>query len=177
MQKMRALSGLAALVMIVFLAACGTDDTAREEMTDAWITSKVTANLTADPEINPFEIDVDTEDGVVRLSGMVETDLQREEAAKLAIRTEGVISVVNDIELGDLTLEENIEDGWIATTVESKLAADPEINPFDIDVDVLEGVVTLTGSVDTDRALQHAEELARRTEGVKGVENLLTIAS
>jgi osmotically-inducible protein OsmY len=163
------------VVLMALLAACGGDETVGEEVTDAWITSKVTANLAADPEVNPFEIDVDTEDGIVRLSGMVETDVQRDEAEQLARRTRGVTGVVNDIELGEITLEETVDDAWISTTVKSKLTADPEVNPFDIDVDVLEGVVTLTGTVGTDRALRHAEELARRTEGVRDVENLLTV--
>jgi hyperosmotically inducible protein len=140
-----------------------------------WITSKVTAKLAADPEVNPFEIDVDTVDGVVRLSGTVESDRERDEAGNLAARTEGVKGVVNDIELGDQTLEENIDDAWISTKVKSKLLVDPEVNPFEIDVDVLDGVVTLAGTVRDERTRRHAEELARQTKGVKGVENLLQV--
>ena len=67
---------------------------------DAGITAKVKAKLTADPEINPLRIDVDTIDGRVTLSGKVRTERQREEAEQLARGTEGVLEVVNLIEVG-----------------------------------------------------------------------------
>lgn len=67
---------------------------------DAGITAKVKAKLTADPEINPLRIDVDTLDGRVTLSGKVRTERQREEAEALARGTEGVLEVVNLLEVG-----------------------------------------------------------------------------
>ena len=67
---------------------------------DAELTAKVKAKLTADPEINPFQIDVDTVDGKVTLTGKVTTERQREEAEHLARGTEGVLDVVNNLEVG-----------------------------------------------------------------------------
>jgi osmotically-inducible protein OsmY len=67
---------------------------------DAELTAKVKTKLTADPEINPFQIDVDTIDGRVTLSGVVSTERQREEAEHLARGTEGVLEVVNHLEVG-----------------------------------------------------------------------------
>jgi hyperosmotically inducible protein len=67
---------------------------------DIEITAKVKAKLTADPEINPLRIDVDTLDGRVTLSGKVRTERQREEAEALARGTEGVLEVVNLLEVG-----------------------------------------------------------------------------
>lgn len=158
------------------LAACRSTQSAEAEGSDAWITTKVTAKLTVDPELNPFEIDVDTDDRTVLLSGMVETEQQRQEAAKLARDTEGVRNVVNQIRIGDPTLRENIDDAWISTKVKSKLAADPQINKLNIDVDVLQGVVTLSGIVKKASAREHAEEIARRTTGVTDVKNLIEVA-
>lgn len=66
---------------------------------DISVTAKVKARLTADPEINPFHIDVDTVNGRVTLNGVVESAEVRAEAEKLAIRTEGVKSVVNLIQV------------------------------------------------------------------------------
>ena len=166
---------LAAILVVALAAACSSTQTMDEEGSDAWITSKVTARITADPEVNPFEIDVDTTDGVVRLSGMVEDETQRAGAESLARRTEGVKDVINDIELGDPTFKENIDDAWISSKVKTKLAADPDINKFNIDVDVLQSVVTLSGTVETEHARQHAEDIARRTKGVTDVKNLLKV--
>jgi hyperosmotically inducible protein len=171
------LAALVGLLTLCLAGACSSTQTVGEEIDDAWITSKVTAKLTADPEVNPFEIDVDTTDGVVRLSGMVETETQRAEAAELARATEGVVRVINDIALGDSTLEENIDDSWISTKVKAKLTADPEVRKRDIDVDVLEGVVTLSGSVLSEQEREHAEALAADTTGVIRVVSRLQVAS
>lgn len=62
---------------------------------DAAVTAKVKAKLTADPEINPFEIDVDTAGGVVTLSGTVASAEVSAEAEKLTRRTSGVRAVLN----------------------------------------------------------------------------------
>jgi osmotically-inducible protein OsmY len=66
---------------------------------DVAVTAKVKARLTADPEINPFHIDVDTVNGRVTLNGVVESEEVRAEAEKLASRTEGVKEVVNLIQV------------------------------------------------------------------------------
>lgn len=67
---------------------------------DAEITARVKARLTADPEVNPLRIDVDTVDGRVTLNGKVRTESQREEAEKLARGTKGVVEVINLLEVG-----------------------------------------------------------------------------
>lgn len=69
-------------------------------MADAEVTAKVKARLTADPEVNPFQIDVDTIDGTVTLSGVVDSARQKEEAESLARGTEGVVAVVNNLQVG-----------------------------------------------------------------------------
>lgn len=91
---------LALLVVIVALAGCSSTRTVGEQVDDATITTKVKSKITADPQVNPFNIDVDTVDGVVTLSGEVETETARAEAGKLAADTEGVVRVVNDIRVG-----------------------------------------------------------------------------
>ncbi len=169
-------------VGLVFLAAltlgaCRSTESPGTQTSDAAITSKIEAKLAADPEVNPFEIDVDTDHGMVRLSGMVETEKQRSEAVELARNTSGVVRVSNEIELGDPTLKENVDDAWIVTKVKSKLAADPDINPFNIDVDALQGRVTLTGVVAKEYARDHAGELARDTKGVVSVDNRIKVRS
>jgi osmotically-inducible protein OsmY len=69
-------------------------------MADAEVTAKVKTRLAADPEVNPFRIDVDTIDGTVTLSGMVSSEAEKAEAEKLARNTEGVVAVVNNLTVG-----------------------------------------------------------------------------
>ena len=66
-------------------------------MSDGWITTKIKSKITADPELNPFNIDVDTQDGVVTLSGTVASADRRAEAEKLARGTKGVVDVINEL--------------------------------------------------------------------------------
>ena len=68
---------------------------AKPVLDDAAITAKVKARLTADPDVNPLHVDVDTIEGRVTLNGIVATRAQRDEAEKLARGTEGVVEVVN----------------------------------------------------------------------------------
>ncbi|HEX2223500.1 MAG TPA: BON domain-containing protein [Thermoanaerobaculia bacterium] len=73
------------------------------------------------------------------------------------------------------TAGEQIDDAGITAAVKAKLAADGDINPFNIDVDTVDGVVTLTGKVAQAEARSKAESLARDTDGVKRVNNLITV--
>lgn len=168
---------LAACALLALgLGACSSTQSASTQVDDAALTATVKAKLAADPEINPFNIDVDTDAGVVRLSGKVEQAEARSAAERLARNTDGVRNVINDIEVGETTLEERAENSGLAAKVAAKIAADPELNPFNIDVDGAgDGVITLSGRVATHDARREAEQLARNTEGVRAVENRLEV--
>jgi len=73
---------------------------AREVLNDAGITARVKAKLIADPEVAAVRIDVDTVNGRVTLNGKVSTEDQKAEAEKLARHTDGVVDVVNLIQVG-----------------------------------------------------------------------------
>lgn len=77
-------------------------------------------------------------------------------------------------DLGD-EIEPHARDAVITATVKTKLTADPEVNPFTIDVDTVGGRVTLSGTVRTEEQRQEAEDLARGTDGVIDVENRLEV--
>jgi hyperosmotically inducible protein len=90
-----------ALAVALTLGACSSTQTAGDQVDDAAITAKVKGKLAADPEINPFNIDVDTNAGVVTLQGRVEDETTRSEAERLARETEGVKRVINLVKVGD----------------------------------------------------------------------------
>ena len=66
-------------------------------------------------------------------------------------------------------------DPGVTTAVKSKLAADDTVKAYQIDVDTAEGVVTLSGAVQTQAAKDRAIQLARETDGVTRVEDRLTV--
>jgi len=72
--------------------------------------------------------------------------------------------------------EARVEDGVITAAVKARLLSDTTVNGMRIDVDTREGVVTLTGPVQSPDARARAIELAGSTEGVIRVEDRLTVA-
>jgi hyperosmotically inducible protein len=79
-------------------ATAATDGTAGTDapMDDALITSKVKTQLLADETVSGLDIDVDTQENVVTLSGTVKTAAEREAAIRIASATAGVLRVIAD---------------------------------------------------------------------------------
>lgn len=168
----------AALLAAAAIAGCASTQTAGRQIDDAEITASVKAKLAADPEVKAHEIDVDTLDGEVRLSGIVDDAATRREAEKLARGTDGVRRVKNELKVGgDLSTGEVITDATITAKVKSVLIADAVVKARDIDVDTIDGVVTLTGIVESQSEKQQAETLARGCEGVRAVRNQIEVRS
>jgi hyperosmotically inducible periplasmic protein len=70
-----------------------------------------------------------------------------------------------------------IEDATITTKLKAQIVKDDALKLSQIDVTTTQGVVRLSGAVDTPAAVARAEELARTIEGVKRVENALVAKS
>lgn len=97
---------VSAFCMVLMLAllsgACSTNQpVAKEPADDASITTKVKARLATDGDINPFNINVDTNEGVVTLQGRVKKAETRTKAERYARETGGVKKVINLVKVGD----------------------------------------------------------------------------
>jgi hyperosmotically inducible protein len=68
-----------------------------------------------------------------------------------------------------------LDDATITAKVKTALIAEPGLKGLSIDVDTSNNVVSLNGTVGSDAARAQAEEIARKTEGVKEVKNNLTV--
>ncbi len=66
-------------------------------------------------------------------------------------------------------------DTAITSSIKARFAADPAVSVFDIGVRTWNGTVTLTGSVGSIKARSTAEDIARATNGVSAVNNLIDI--
>jgi osmotically-inducible protein OsmY len=71
--------------------------------------------------------------------------------------------------------QKKVEDGLITDRVRQRLVSDPEIKGYKVDVETKGGVVTLTGTVETERARAKAEKVTRKVSGVKSVVNKLRV--
>ncbi len=69
------------------------------------------------------------------------------------------------------TVGTEIDDSVVTARVKSALLADPEVKSFEIKVETRKGQVQLSGFVDTPARIDYAVALARKVEGVMGVEN------
>ena len=103
MNKMTLRASLVCFTLAILLAlgACSSTKTPGAQVDDAAITAAVKAKLAADGDINPFNIDVDTNEGVVTLQGRVEKEEARTKAEQLARETDGVRRVINLVKVGD----------------------------------------------------------------------------
>jgi len=163
-------------VALVALAGCASSMVSPStRQTDSGITSVIEASLKANDKVKEGQVDVETREGVVYLTGVVETEESRREAGRVAWRTEGVRGVNNDLTVGERTVGSWVDDVMISSKVKSKLIANSEIKAGDIDVSSSQGVVTLIGRVSSQAIKSDAERIARGTKGVTDVNNELLV--
>lgn len=146
---------------------------------DGVLTAKVKSALISEPDIKSFDLQVETRNGVVQLSGFVDNAGQIERAMQVARSVTGVVSVENKMSVkgGTTSVGEKIDDSVITTKIKSELLMDSAMKGADISVVTREGAVQLSGFVNREAQIQRALEIARGTEGVKAVENKMSIKS
>ena len=141
--------------------------------TDEDIQRDVLAELKFEPRLKPNEISVIVRDGVVTLTGWVDSYLKRWTAEQAAHRVRGVKAVANDIDVRLPPSSERL-DAEIAAAVRA-LEWDADVPADKIRVTVSKGWVTLTGQVEWHYQKEEAERAVRRLWGVRGVTNLITV--
>jgi osmotically-inducible protein OsmY len=148
--------------------------TATETRTDEQIQQDVLAELKYEPRVSPNEIGVVVKNGVVTLTGWVDSYTKRWAAEEAAHRVRGVKAVANDIEV-KLPGSSERTDADIAAAAIRALQVDAALPADKIDVTVSKGWVTLKGEVEWQYQKEDAERVVRRLTGVKGVVNSLTV--
>ncbi len=143
---------------------------------DGAINAEVQHKLDTDPELDIFTVTAETSNGEVTLTGEVESEEAKAAAARAILEIEGVQQVDNQVEVVTAgSAKGRITDAWITTKVKSKLAGDPQVNPFNIDVDTKNRVVTLKGTVESETARTEAEKHATDTKAVRNVVNEIVV--
>lgn len=69
------------------------------------------------------------------------------------------------------------DDLTIQTDIDKKLGDDPRLSTLGVSARVVEGKVTLTGTVDTPELKRQVESAVKRIEGVRSVDNQITVAA
>jgi osmotically-inducible protein OsmY len=168
--------GLLAAASLAMAAGCASSMVPKETRTaDSAITSSIQDTLQNSEKVKARQVEVQTREGVVHLTGVVDTEEARREAARISWRTKDVGGVVNDLTVGERTVGSWTDDVLISSQVKSKLIVASGIKAGDIDVSSSQSVVTLIGRVSSSTIKSEAERIARGTKGVKDVNNELTV--
>lgn len=142
--------------------------------TDEDIQTDVLSELKWDARVLPNEIGVAVKDGVVTLTGWVDSYMKKWSAEKAAHRVKGVKAVANDIEVR-LPSSSERTDADIAAAVRRALEWNTLVPADRIKVTVSKGFVTLEGEVPWSYQRADAARAARRVTGVKGLSNLIVV--
>lgn len=187
------------LATTVHAGTMNDDNPWEEGAKDAWIDGKAEATLLFNGNLNSFDINTDVQQGKVILTGKVDNSVDKKLAEELVANIDGVTDVDNQLTImeGRTPMEEgdgndsdhpnvvadsddetsSLTDAKIATVIKTRLLMDTDISGFDIDVDVEDGNVTLSGTVDSDAQRDLALEIAKNASDVKDVIDSLRVTA
>lgn len=127
-----------------------------------------------DPRVDPTEVGVQVDRGVVTLTGIISSYAKKIAAKEAAHRVAGVLDVVNDLEVVPPTSFTRTDQD-IARAVRHALEWDVLVPDAHIHSTVSKGWVTLEGAVERWSHRYDAERAVERLTGVKGVNNQITV--
>jgi len=182
MQKSKGFVSAVIVVVSLAAAACAstrTTKSAGEQVDDTVTTAAVKSALIADPATKAYQIDVETFKGTVQLNGFVDSADSKSRATEVAKKQKGVVAVRNNLNVksavADNTTERVVDDSAITSKVKTALAGDPRTKAHQVNVETHNGVVQLSGFVDTPEAKVTAETLASNVDHVKSVDNEIDV--
>ena len=163
---------------------------AQSAVNDAWIDGKLETTLLFNEHLNSFDIDTDVKNGVAYLNGTVESDIDRDLAGEIAESIDGVRDVENrlvvDAENAEMAhgsddyearrgFKQSVMNATLTARVKSQLLVNSNTGGLSIDVDSRDGIVTLSGEVDSSQEKDLAVQIARNTEGARSVNDNLMV--
>lgn len=142
--------------------------------TDMQLKADVASELAWDPAINAAGVGVTAKDGVVTLTGHLDSFAEKHAAERAVRRVAGVrgIAIELDVKLGS---EQKRSDSEVAQAAIAALRWHSWVPSERIKVEVEDGWVTLMGEVDWRYQLTSAEQSVRTLVGVRGLTNKIVI--
>lgn len=138
---------------------------------DAVVKQAIERQLILDEQIPSHQVKVDFDDGVVTLSGTVHNLLAKERALRIARAARGVRQVTDHLEVDT----SGQSDASVRDQLLLALASDPATDVFDVEVEVEDGIVTLTGIVDSWAERARVATVTKGVNGVRGIRNGLSV--
>jgi osmotically-inducible protein OsmY len=149
------------------------------DMSDAWITSKLKTMLLFHQNVSAMT-EVSTKAGIVTLQGKAANEAQKELTTEYAKDVEGVKGVNNEMTVGKIvtkkrTVGQKIDDASITAQVKMTLLYHRSTSALETSVKTKHGVVTLSGKAKNSAEKDLAAKFANDVNGVKSVNNRMTI--
>jgi len=188
---------------LAILTACNDrNKPVKTTLTNSQVEDSIRSRFATDADLAraSLKVDANVNDQKLTLSGTVPTEAERTRAVDMAKALEPGMTVTDKIDVkpteisrSDYTedqareartraksdgskIGDSLDDAWIHTKISTKLATNKATPGRHINVDVEKNVVTLRGNVETATAKEEAERVAKETDGVKKVRNLLTVS-
>jgi len=163
------------IVFTVMAAFLLTSTTVRANETDDRIQSSAKDTYVFRTELKDDAININSNNGLVTLTGSVSEESHKSLAQETIENMPGVKSVDNQLVInGDQPAANS--DGWLGMKVKSALFFNRNVSAVNTEVDVKDGVVTLKGQADSQAQKDLTGEYAKDIDGVKGIDNQMTIA-
>jgi osmotically-inducible protein OsmY len=141
---------------------------------DLEIQNDVMDEIRWEPSLNPSEIGVAVKEGIVTLSGQVDSFFKKQTAEKAAKRVKGVKAIAEDIQIG-VSPSYKRTDADIAAAVVNALKWHTAVQEEKITVKVENGIVRLDGEVEWEYQKKNAKAAVENLSGVIAVANLIRI--
>jgi osmotically-inducible protein OsmY len=169
--------------------ASAAESSTAQDLSDARREAQIWTTYGFNPHLRALDISVDVNGANAVLTGTVSDGVEKELAEQIALGIEGIDKVDNRLLVdgnytpktrtasadGKRDFTTTVEDATITASVKSKLLWSANTNGLEIDVDTLNGKVTLNGTAPSAASKDLAARMARNTDGVRAVDNRLTV--
>ncbi len=163
------------LVIAIMAAVLLSNSSVRASETDDRIQSSAKDSYVYKTYLKDDSIKTISNDGVVTLTGTVSEESHKSLAQNTVESLPGVKSVDNQLTINGQQPPEN-SDGWLSMKVKGALLFNRNVSAVNTEVYVTDGVVTLKGQADSQAQKDLTGEYAKDIDGIKGIDNQMTIA-
>jgi len=172
--NMKVLNTVALTALLITAGHAYADKTAGQMVDDSVTQAEVKAKIMSDDFVaGGWDINLETRKGVVQLGGFIDDPEKAKLAAERAASVEGVVKVDNQMHAkeGERSAGQVVDDGVTTTRVKSAIGGADLSKGVKINVDTYNGVVLLTGFVDTQEDKDTAGDTAAKDANAKKVIN------
>jgi len=140
---------------------------------DSELVDRIKEELKEKMQLSSMDINVDSKQGNIILSGIVDVLSEKNFAEEIAKKIDGVVSIENSITIG---MDSNITDSHIRHEIENKIYQGEESRGLsNVGIDVKGGTAVLMGRVEDESDKRKAAELASSARGVVNVVDSIKI--